>query len=145
LRPGDAAPTAAATRRPGYVRFRPIADIREPWNKLGMHVKVFAEDRIIGTAFLDRLDRSMGCAMGTFTATSSYAAERHASCLNGEYVGDDVSDPARIRVRTAAGESVEALAVCILDFSDSLGPEGMEVDVVGIPAAAFARYFGAGR
>ena len=108
-----------------------------------MLVEIIADGTVIGRAFLDGLDRSMGCALGRFTATSSYDAKRHASCLNGEYMGDDVSDPARIRVQTAGGESVEALAVCIMDFSDSLGPEGVEVDVVGIPADAFASYFGA--
>jgi hypothetical protein len=79
----------------------------------------------IGWSELELGDPPMGVALGRFHPSERYSPP-HAS----------------IKVRTPDGLEMEATGgVCILDGSDVLGPEAIEVSVLGIVSPAYDALF----
>lgn len=51
-----------------------------------MHVSVLDGSTTIGTANFDHLDPPMGVAWGVFTPSAQYSRDKHAGCIEGNYV-----------------------------------------------------------
>lgn len=92
-----------------------------------MRFEVVAGDVVIGWSDLEHGDPPTGVAHGRMHVTAAYSPERLDESL---------------RVRPQGGEFfVLERGIHVDDFSADLGPEGIEVHVLGIDAATYARFF----
>jgi hypothetical protein len=92
-----------------------------------MKYEVLADEIVIGWSELEKGDPPMGVALGVFHPTEAYGR---------------LTSGAVLRVRPEDAAFFEPVAgVHIEDFSGDLGPDGMEVSVLGIDADTYQRYF----
>lgn len=93
-----------------------------------MRYEVFSGDALIGWSDLEAGDPPMGVASGILRPTPAYPGALAAGN--------------QLRVRPEGGEFFEpAFGVHVENYSADLGPEGIEVSVVGIEAATYERWF----
>lgn len=93
-----------------------------------MRYEVLAGDVVIGWSELETGDPPMGVASGVLHPNEFY--DRALAVAGG------------LRVRPEGGELFEPVAgVQIEDYSRELGPEGIEVSVLGLDAEIYDRYF----
>jgi hypothetical protein len=92
-----------------------------------MRAEILADDKVIGTAELDRLDPPMGVAHGPFTATPAYERAIHAGEVDGQ--PNEIAADVSLTVRGPQGV-LECQGVWIADFQDTLGE--IQVSVIGI-------------
>lgn len=88
---------------------------------------MLAGDVVIGWSELEKGDPPMGVAVGVLHPSAAYAGASPASQLRVRPEGGPFFDP-------VGGVQVE-------DYSADLGPDGLEVSVVGIEAVTYERYF----
>jgi hypothetical protein len=92
-----------------------------------MKYEILADEIVIGWSELEKGDPPMGVALGVFHPTEAYGR---------------LTSGAVLRVRPEDAAFFEPVAgVHIEDFSGDLGPDGMEVSVLGIDADTYQRYF----
>jgi hypothetical protein len=102
---------------------------------------VSSHSTLVGTSELESGDAPMGIAFGRFLPLEGYAAIRsRCSSTCGAQQAPDLSG-LNLSVRTAAGSVVECVAVTIIDCSTELGPEGIELSVLGIPYPLYGQLF----
>lgn len=98
---------------------------------------VFSHSLLVGTSDLESGAPPMGVAMGRFYPAEGYAhIQPHCGI---EFQGDQ--SKLGLSVRTPAGDVIDCEGVGILDGSTELGPEGMEVHVLGIAWPAYDQLF----
>lgn len=99
---------------------------------------VLAGRILIGHSELDHGDPPMGVAAGRFMPTTDYAAVQSRVIASRDGSQLDLT----LRVLTPDGrELARDGQVQILDFSPELGPDGMEVQVLGIESPIYAELF----
>ncbi|MXP30119.1 hypothetical protein GRI58_15020 [Porphyrobacter algicida] len=103
-----------------------------------MQVKIFLNDELIGTSFLDASDPPMGVASGKFDPASAYEPAAHAFEIDGDYNENGANLPFVIK---AEEELVECAGAGIQDYSTSLGER--HVEVLGIPYPEYEVRFSA--
>ena len=97
-------------------------------------IKVFSGATPVGMGAIDRFDVSMGVAFGDFVPTEAYAADLHASLIEGER-----ATPCQpLKAVLAGGIEIECELVSIIDYAASVGDEGREVEISGVEVR---RYF----
>ncbi|WP_397458997.1 hypothetical protein AB3464_03830 [Pseudomonas asplenii] len=78
----------------------------------------------------------MGVAFGQFEPTTGYPAIQNECRTNHfDQSGLDLS------VKTEAGLVIPSIGVAILDYGEELLPDGIEVSILGIPAAFYEELF----
>ena len=100
-----------------------------------MKLKVFEGDKHIGDAEVFALDPPMAIAEAKFHPASAYEAMRHASVIDGDYVGDR-SDILRLEMSNGSG--MKSKAISIQDFPSL---DEREVYISGIFQPAFDQLF----
>jgi len=96
---------------------------------------IYFEETVIGSSELESGDPPMGVAFGRFVPNSEYK-HFHGSVVSKSQVAHALS------VRSATGEVLEVSGgVHIEDHSSELGPEGIEVSVLGIARPAYEALF----
>ena len=98
---------------------------------------IYSEDSLVGWSELELGDPPMGVAFGKFIPAPAYAA------IQSSIVDSDKKDKAvlLLSARLSDGTQLEAVGVCITDYSADLGPDGLEVSVLGITKPAYTRLF----
>lgn len=100
--------------------------------------RVLVGEDLVGHAELTGSDPPMGVAAGRFIPTLGYETIR--SLTVAARLGSQES-PA-LRVTTDEGQEIPAHGGAqILDFSSELGPEGIEIHVLGIPYPLYEELF----
>jgi hypothetical protein len=100
--------------------------------------EVLAGQVLIGHSELDHGDPPMGVAAGRFMPTPEYAIFQPLVIATRDGSQLDLT----LRVLTPDGrELARDGQVQILDFSPELGPDGMEVQVLGIESPTYAELF----
>jgi len=89
-----------------------------------MQVEVLEGETVIGSAVLVHLDPPMGVAFGPFTPSTQYDRNRHANTVDGTYVDDFGKS---LRVRADQGGEIEAAAIAIEDWAESLAMRELTV------------------
>jgi hypothetical protein len=96
-----------------------------------MRFLVFAGPTLIGWSHLEQGDAPMGVALGQFFPADAYRASIHT--LEGA------------KLRVSPEDSLQSLetsgGVHITDYSADLGPDGIEISVLGIEADSYQRFF----
>lgn len=78
----------------------------------------------------------MGVAVGRFFPTENYAVIQEKCISNHE----DQSE-LELVVMTSKGQIIGCVGVAVLDFSPDLGPEAIELNVLGIPYPLYGEIF----
>jgi hypothetical protein len=100
--------------------------------------QVFAGETLIGHSELEFGDALMGVAEGKFLPSPAYAAIQAAVVAAREKSQDHLA----LAVRVSSGRDVPAGGgVRILDYSDELGAEGLQVSVQGIGYPLYGELF----
>jgi hypothetical protein len=96
-----------------------------------MRYEVMEDDVCIGWSELEFGDPPMGVAHGRLYPSDLYQASRHAGAN------------ANLRVRPSGSDEFlqPAAGVFVEDLSADLGPEGIEVSVLGLDAEIYERLF----
>ncbi len=102
-----------------------------------LFVEIVAGDVLIGTADLSPSDPSMGVAFATFQPSSAYAVDMHARATERRELAEP---PTQLSARTKDGLKLVCAGVDLVDFAETLGPDGREVHVLGLED--FQLYFG---
>jgi len=95
-----------------------------------MRFDIYAGASLIGHSELNGADPPMGVAAGKFSPLPAYEVVRQTfvGCRDGSQAHLNLS------VRTSEGDDVPAQGgVQVIDYSTELGPDGVEVHVLGIP------------
>ncbi len=99
---------------------------------------ILAGGTLIGHSELDHGDPPMGVAAGRFMPTAAYAA------VQAQVIATRNGSQLDLTLRVLAPDGRELAGdgqVQILDFSPELGPDGMEVQVLGIESPTYAALF----
>jgi hypothetical protein len=100
--------------------------------------QVFAGETLIGHSDLELGDAPMGGAEGKFLPSPAYAAIQAAVVAAREESQDHLS----LAVRVSGGRDLPAAGgVRILDYSDELGAERLQVSVLGIGYPLYGELF----
>jgi len=94
---------------------------------------------LVGSSELELGDAPMGVAFGSFFPAPGYAAIQSIVVAA---AGGPLPDGLQLSVRDSNGEVLEASGgVHIADCSAELGPEGLEVSILGVPYPAYESLF----
>ena len=94
--------------------------------------EIYLGSTLIGWSDLESGDPPMGVAEGRFIPAPTYSNEMIAT--------EASQQPLNLRVR--GGEPIQSVGgVCILDHSAELGPEAMEVSILGIATPLYESLF----
>ena len=101
--------------------------------------EVLANSVLIGHTEFERGDPPMGVAFGAFLPIAAYARVQEAIVQREGKAREGIDLVARV---AATGEVIECQAgVHITDHSAELGPEGLEVTVLGVGYPLYAELF----
>jgi hypothetical protein len=101
--------------------------------------EIYNYSLLIGWSELESGDPSMGVASGRFFPSTNYAAIQ-ALIIASE--GGLLPTEIRLSVRLAQGQLlVDAEGVHIVDYSSSLGADGIEVSVLGVSSEQYELLF----
>lgn len=100
-----------------------------------VEIEILAGQTVIGTARVAAWDYGMGVAGGDFVASNAYSRCAHATIVDGERASQVPS----LSAYTTDGEQIECEIVAVSDWSETVGPDGREVELFGLD---LPRYFG---
>jgi hypothetical protein len=104
-----------------------------------MRFEILSDSTVIGYSELELGDAPMGVAGGVFVPLAAYGGAIKAACVN---VRDSSQAHLALSARLVGGLTLPAVGgVQVLDFSDELGLNGIEVHVVGIPYPMYRELF----
>jgi hypothetical protein len=95
-----------------------------------MRYEVFAGDELIGWSELEKGDPPMGVAEGRLMTTPAYCPTQHA-----------LPHQPQLRIRAVGDTFLEHTGAYIEDQSAALGPDGIEVIILGLPLDSYRRHF----
>lgn len=97
---------------------------------------IYSGMMLVGYSSLESGDPPMGVAFGQFEPTAGYLAIQNECRTNhADQSGLTLS------VKTESGVVVPSMAVAILDFTEDLLPDCIEISILGIPTAFMKRFF----
>lgn len=80
-----------------------------------MQVSVYHDEILIGTAIIKYLDQGMGVAFGSFSPSGQYDRDKHASTIEGDYIGDKGR---LLSVHAAHHGTLNIASLAIQDWAD---------------------------
>lgn len=97
---------------------------------------IYSGMMLVGYSSLESGDPPMGVAFGQFEPTAGYLAIQNECRTNhADQSGLTLS------VKTESGVVVPSMAVAILDFTEDLLPDCIEISILGIPTAFYEAFF----
>lgn len=103
---------------------------------------IYAHGRLIGWTRLEGGDPPMGVAFGQFHASAIYDELRSLFLYSGGPGGKPVPASSELSLLLPDGRQIQSSGgVVIEDFSDDLGPEGLQVTILGIPYPEYEALF----
>ena len=99
--------------------------------------EIFSHETLIGHSAFEFGDPTLGVVFGRFIPLPPYAHVQAACIAAREHSQDHLS----LAVRLADGSTLPAQGMGILDASQELGAEEIEVQVVGIPHPLYEQLF----
>jgi hypothetical protein len=100
--------------------------------------EILAGSTLVGHSALESRDPSMGCAGGRLVPTDAYLSIQQLVIA----ARDSGQEHLELQVRDCHGVQVPAQGgVHILDYSNELGRDGLEVEVLGIGYPLYAQLF----
>ncbi len=94
-----------------------------------MRFEVVVDDVVVGWTELESGDPPMGVAVGRMHPNDAYAGVKPGSSFRVRAVGDEFLKPSG--------------GVHVADHSAELGPDAIEISVLGLDAAAYRQHFAA--
>lgn len=97
---------------------------------------IYSGMMLVGYSSLESGDPPMGVAFGQFEPTPGYLAIQN-ECRTNHLDQSNLT----LSVKTEAGLVVPSMAIAILDFTEDLLPDCIEISILGIPTAFYEALF----
>jgi hypothetical protein len=129
-------PNYALTRL-SALRLRNVQDISVSLLNIMTRFYIYSGECLIGWSELELGDPPMGVAFGKFIPAPTYTTvQSQVVSLTGKDQGS-----LHLSARLSSSKALEAVGVCIADYSAEAGEDGLEVSVLGISYPTYEDLF----